>query len=62
MTDDRTDRDYILECALRQDLESSLADVYQGLSEEDRIALARMITDCRWREDGGPWAVPPDEL
>jgi len=45
MLDDRTERDSVAECALHPNRERGAASVYEGLSEEDRIAPARMITD-----------------
>jgi hypothetical protein len=54
-------RDYIGECARRQNREGAGVDVYHGLSDEDRVALARMITD-REQYDTKRWSHPPDEL
>jgi hypothetical protein len=64
MPDAETDRDYIGECALHQSREGTMSDVYAGLSHEDRMALARMITDGRPNEEIGPWIwrQPPEEL
>jgi hypothetical protein len=47
MSDDKPDRDCIAESALHQNSEGSMASVYARLPDEDRIALARMITDGR---------------
>jgi hypothetical protein len=63
MPDDKADRDYIGECALHQNREGTLNDVYAGLSDEDRMALARMIMDGRPSEEAGRWiGQPPEEL
>jgi hypothetical protein len=64
MPDDKTDRDYIGECALHQNREGVLVNVYEGLSDEDRIALARMTTDGRQNDETRRWIVaqPPEEL
>jgi|KBSSwiStaDraftv2_1062776.scaffolds.fasta_scaffold1460263_2 hypothetical protein len=64
MPDDPTDRDYIGECALHQDREGVSINVYEGLSDEDRIALARMTTDSRPNGESSGWiaAHPPEEL
>ena len=64
MPDDRTDRDYIGECALHQNPEGVLVNVYEGLSHEDRIALARMTTDARPSGASTGWIAthPPEEL
>jgi hypothetical protein len=63
MPDDKTDRDYIGECALHQNREGVLVNVYE-LSDEDRIALARMTTDARQNEETTRWIgpQPPEEL
>ena len=60
MPDDRSDRDYIGACALRQNREGVSVNVYEGLSDEDRIALVRMTTDAN--PSGGRWTHPPEEL
>jgi hypothetical protein len=39
-----------------------MAAVYEGLSDEDRTALARMTTDGRRDDDTTRWSQPPDEL
>ena len=64
MPDDKTDRDYIGECALHQNREGVPVNVYEGLSDEDRIALARMTTDARQNEVITRWIgpLPPEEL
>lgn len=63
MSDDKAAHNYIEECALRQNHEGTMASVYAGLPERDRIALARMTTDSREHDDGrGRWSQPPDEL
>ena len=62
MAEEKTGRDSIGECAVHQNREDGMADVYAGLSAEDRIALAKMITDGRPREDAGRWSHPPEEL
>ena len=63
MPDDKTDRDYIGECALHQNREGVSVNVYEGLSDEDRIALARMTTDAQ-NEEITRWIGPhpPEEL
>ena len=62
MPDDKTDRDYIGECARHQ--KGVPVNVYEGLSDEDRIALARMTTDARQNEVITRWIgpLPPEEL
>jgi hypothetical protein len=62
MPDDKTDRDYIGECALHQNREGAMVNVYEGLSDEDWIALARMTTDGRQYENTKRWSQPPEEL
>jgi hypothetical protein len=63
MSDDKPGRNYIAECALRQNRDGMIASVYAGLSEPDRIALARMTTDTRQDDDNASrWSHPPDEL
>ena len=64
MPNDRTDRDYIGECALHQNPEGVLGSVYEGLSDEDRIALARMTTDACPSGETRRWIAthPPEEL
>ena len=54
MPDDPTDRDYIGECALHQNREGVSINVYEGLSDEDRIALQRdaRIPDQRTPSQG----------
>jgi hypothetical protein len=61
MADDTRARDHIGECARHQNRDGASVDVYDGLSEEDRLALARMLTD-RERPDTRRWANPPEEL
>jgi hypothetical protein len=39
-----------------------MATVYEGLSDEDRMALARMTTDRRRDDNATRWSQPPDEL
>jgi hypothetical protein len=64
MPDDRADRDYIGECALHQNREGVSVNVYEGLSDEDRIALARMTTDASPSGETRRWIAthPPEEL
>jgi len=62
MPEDETERDDIGECALHQHREGGMVNVYEGLSDEDRIALARMTTDERPRESLARWSHPPEEL
>jgi len=64
MPDDRADRDYIRECARHQNREGVVVKVYEGLSDEDRIALARMTTDGSQNSETTRWIrpQPPEEL
>ena len=61
MTDDEIARNYIGECALHQNREDVSVNVYDGLSEVDRLALARMTSDGDGY-DPRRWTHPPDEL
>jgi hypothetical protein len=61
MPDARSARDYIGEFARHQNCEGPSVDVYAGLSEEDRIALMRMLTDGDHHE-AKRWVLPPEEL
>jgi len=62
MPDDTSDRDHIQECARHQICDGRMAAVYEGLSDEDRTALARMTTDGRRDDNATRWSQPPDEL
>ena len=64
MPDDKADRNYIDECAQHQNREGVVVNVYEGLSNEDRIALARMTTDGSQNEVPTRWIgpLPPEEL
>jgi hypothetical protein len=62
MTADRIDRDHIQECAQHQISDGRMAAVYEGLSDKDRMALARMTADTRRDDDTTRWSRPPDEL
>ena len=62
MAEEKTGRDSIEDCSVHQNRDDGMADVYAGLSAEDRIALAKMITDGRPPDDTGRWSHPPEEL
>jgi len=62
MSDDKPAPDYIGECALHQNRERVTVNLYKDLSDEDRIALARMTTDAAQHDDRTRWSHPPEEL
>ncbi|HEX7787168.1 MAG TPA: hypothetical protein VF653_13195 [Methylomirabilota bacterium] len=61
MSDDKAGHNRIAECALRQNREGTMASMYAGPSEHDRIALARMTTDIR-DDNQRRWSQPADDL